>query len=390
MPLGWSRRSAWMWLLLSNRRDGKPATFGKIRVLAGPTHLPPATIDATPRDVRLLSAYYDKPLCAENFSAPESLDESTQQDLADWNTFYTGGVRLVEYLKHVGYNSAIISVSRDGATIYPSRLLDSTPRYDSGTLFVSGQDLQQKDVLEMLFRLFDREQLQLIPSFHFATPLPELDALQLGNSPATTGIELLGYDGRPWPARFGTNRGQAPYYNPLDPRVQNAVRRVIGEVVDRYAHHSSFAGVSLQMSPDTFVQLPGAAWGNDDRTIARFTADTKTPVPSENASGDELSRYRDRAKFELGCVLCGYSKRCRSLTPKRQALSGNFRSAGEFAGQRRDATATAIAQRYVRHDVAVGTQCEATSGQRTTRSVAASAHQAADDVGGSSGRPSFA
>ena len=35
------------------------------------------------------------------------------------------------------------SLARDGATIYPSRLLDSTPRYDSGALFVSGQDPQQ-------------------------------------------------------------------------------------------------------------------------------------------------------------------------------------------------------------------------------------------------------
>ncbi|MBC8353624.1 MAG: family 10 glycosylhydrolase [Planctomycetes bacterium] len=283
------------WLLLSNRRDGKPATFGKIRVLAGPTHLPPASIQPPPSEGRLLSAYYEKPLFPENFSAPESLDESTQQSLGDWNTFYTGGVRLVEYLKHVGYNSAIISVARDGATIYPSKMLDSTPRYDSGSLFVSGNDLRQKDVLEMLFRLFDREQLQLIPAFHFATPLPELDALQQRNGSSANGIELLGYDGRSWPERFGINRGQAPYYNPLDDRVQRAVRNVIGEVVERYAHHRSFAGVSLQMGPNTYVQLPGTAWGNDDRTIARFKAETKNAVP-----GDGQSRFRDRAKFLSG------------------------------------------------------------------------------------------
>jgi hypothetical protein len=287
------------WLLLSNRRDGKRASFGKIRVLAGPAKLPPVALDPTLADVRLLSAYYDKPLFPENFSAPESLDESTQKSLGDWNTFYTGGVRLVEYLKHVGYNSAILSVSRDGATIYPSRVLDSTPRYDSGGLFISGQDLQQKDVLEMLFRLFDREQLQLIPSFHFATPLPELDAL-LTRGGSAEGIELLGYDGRSWPARYGTNRGQAPYYNPLNPRVQNAVRNVIAEVVDRYGHHSSFAGVSLQMGPDTFVQLPGTAWGNDDRTVARFAIETKNAVPGGALAADGQSRHRERAKFLTG------------------------------------------------------------------------------------------
>ena len=55
---------------------------------------------------------------------------------------------------------------------------------------------------------------------------------------------------------------------------------------------AEFAGVSLQMGPDTSVQLPGTAWGNDDKTIERFKADTKKGVPG---TGD--ARYRDRAKF---------------------------------------------------------------------------------------------
>lgn len=280
------------WLLLSNRRDAKPATFGKIRVLAGPARLPAADIETGPTDSRLLAAYYDKPLFAENFSSPEALDETTQESLTDWNTYYLGGVRLVEYLKHVGYNSAIISVSRDGATIYPSSLLDSTPRYDSGALFVSNQDLKQKDVLEMLFRLFDREQLKLIPAFHFATPLPELDSLRQGGAPAGGGIDMIGFDGQSWMERIGASRGQAPYYNPLDPRVQNAVRRVVAEVVTRYSHHRSFAGVSLQLGPDTFVQMPGTVWGNDDRTLARFKADTKVDIP-----GAGPNRFQERAKY---------------------------------------------------------------------------------------------
>lgn len=267
------------WVLFSNRSENRPALFGKFQVSAGPSHLPDADVPAARVDRRMLAAYYDRPLFPENFSAPEALDEVPKRSLDDWNTFYTGGLRLVDYLKHVGYNAAIISVARDGGTIYPSTLIESTPRYDSGVFFLSGQDPQQKDVLEMLFRLFDREQLKLVPAIHLSTRLPELERLRERGGAAAAGIDLVGADGKSWTERYATYRGQAPYYNALDPRVQMAIRNVVKELVDRYSHHPSFAGVSLQLGPYTYVQLPGSQWGNDDRTVARFVADTKAEVP---------------------------------------------------------------------------------------------------------------
>ena len=284
------------WLVLSNRRENRPAVFGKIRVSAGPTHLKHASTTPGRPDGRMLAAYYDRPLFPENFSAAEALDPVPNRSLDDWNTFHEGGERLVDYLKHVGYNAAIISVARDGGTIYPSQRLDSTPRYDSGVFFLSGQDPQQKDVLEMLFRLFDREQLQLVPAIHLANKLPELEATLRRQPADVDGIELVGADGKPWVAQFAGHRGQAPYYNPLDPRVQTAIENVVSEIVDRYSHHPSFAGLSLQLGPNTFAQLPGVVWGNDDRTVARFKADTKTDVPTDGGA----ERFGKRASFFAG------------------------------------------------------------------------------------------
>jgi hypothetical protein len=43
----------------------------------------------------------------------------------------------------------------DGSTIYPSEVLEPTPRYDTGVFFATGQDPRRKDALEVLFRLFD-------------------------------------------------------------------------------------------------------------------------------------------------------------------------------------------------------------------------------------------
>jgi hypothetical protein len=74
-------------------------------------------------------------------------------------TFYEGGTRMVEYLHYTGYNGLVIAALADGSTIYPSQLLDPTPRYDTGAFFATAQDPMRKDVLELLLRLFDREEL---------------------------------------------------------------------------------------------------------------------------------------------------------------------------------------------------------------------------------------
>ena len=126
-------------LLLTNRGEGA-AAYGKIRVLAGPARLPPAFHPAFDRSERLFAAYLDRPLFCENFGAAESLDAWSGRSLDDWQTFYEGATRLLEYLNHVGYNGLMLAVLADGSTMYPSELLEPTPRYDTGAFFDSGQD----------------------------------------------------------------------------------------------------------------------------------------------------------------------------------------------------------------------------------------------------------
>jgi hypothetical protein len=288
------------WLVLTNRRSDEKAIFRRIRVLAGPDRLPDMTrktragslfgtyADETkePQEERLFAAYYDKPFFAQNFMAPEALEQApaSPRSLNDWRTFLVGGRRLTEYLKYAGYNAAIIAVVRDGSTLYPSDYLESTPRYDNGAFFVSGQDPMSKDILEMLFRLFDREGLKLIPSLHLATPLPELER-QLNDKPSSAqGIELADSRGRTWASSSHSQSGLAPYYNPLDKRVQAAVGKVVGELVQRYAHHPSFGGISLQLGANTYLQLPDKHWAQDATTWAEYQRSVAlspdTAVPS--------------------------------------------------------------------------------------------------------------
>ncbi|HUY31186.1 MAG TPA: family 10 glycosylhydrolase [Pirellulales bacterium] len=303
-------------LLVTNRRPGSRAVYGKIRVRGPKTkvmsgvksiagmgtllddpvrsHLPRRFPLGESRPRRLWAGYYDRPLFPENFSAVEGLDSRNARAFDDWRTFQQGGARLVEYLNYAGYNGLMLSVLADGSAIYPSELLDSTPRYDTGTFFAGGQDPLRKDVLELIFRLFDRDGLRLIPALQFSAPLTELEELLRRGGPESVGLELVGADGATWLAGHAPRLGLAPYYNPLNARVQEAVLAVVGELVERYRSHPSLAGVALQLSADGYAQLPGPDWGYDDDTLARFERETRVKLPS----GAE--RFRARVEFLQG------------------------------------------------------------------------------------------
>lgn len=280
-------------VLFVNRRSEGAAHFGTIRLLAGPDDLPAPAI-ALPQDKanprRSAVVAFDRPFLAENFGAAEAFDAEAGRTLDDWLTFYQSTRRLVQYLKYSGANAAVVPVYSEGSTLYPSKLLEPTPRHDSGAFFTTGQDPVRKDVLEMMLRLFDREGLQLITAIQFATPLPALEDGLRRDAASAAGITWIGSDGRSLLERSGASRGLAPYYNPLDERVQQAMLDVVTELTARCQSHPAWGGVSLQLGPETFSQLPGMEWGFDDKTVARFARETTTSI-----SGEGTDRFAARA-----------------------------------------------------------------------------------------------
>lgn len=284
-------------LVVMNRRPRGFAAYGKIKVEQLAAHLPEATAQPAPASPqsagpRLLAAYLQQPVFPENFSASEALDPQTRRTFQDWQSFYEGGTRLVEYLKHTGRNTLFIQAVGDGTALYPSLHVRATPRYDSGMLSSEGHDPIHKDVLEMLLRITDREQLTLIPGVRFTGALIPLEIERRRPDGAGVGIELVGGDGRTYAARYRTDPGSSPLYNPLDPRVQAAMLGVVRELVARYGQHPSFGGVSIELSAQTFAQLPGVAWGLDDRTMGDFAASQGITLPMAGPD-----RFRLRAEM---------------------------------------------------------------------------------------------
>lgn len=271
------------WLLFTNRRDDRVAQFGKVRVSAGPLTLPPLKIPESATG-RWLASHYELPLLAENFGAAEAVDSATGRAHHDWQTFYLAATRLVEYLRATGRNAATIPIVCEGGTLYPSRWLNGTPKFDDGAFFQSAQDPAQKDVFELLLRLFDREGLKLIPVLQFQGTLPTLEEELRNSRTDLNGIALVGFPtGEQTKLRLGRSDargGAGPHYNPLDPRVQAAMRQIVGEVLERGASHNSFAGIAIELSPQSYTVLPDLAWGLDDSTFARFAQAARVSNPN--------------------------------------------------------------------------------------------------------------
>ncbi len=100
---------------------------------------------------------------------------------------------------------------------------------------------------------------------------------------------------RAWFDNLRDRADQTPPYNPLDPRVQNAMLAVVRELAQRYGGHSSFGGIALQLSAEGYAQLPTPDGGYDDDTIARFQRDTAREIP-----GEGTTRFAARARFLNG------------------------------------------------------------------------------------------
>ncbi|MDO4570605.1 MAG: family 10 glycosylhydrolase [Planctomycetia bacterium] len=280
-------------LILTNRHERQSAFYGKIRVLSAGASLPSLGLPTSaPFEKRLVAGMFAKPIFPEALSSTGVMDSASSLCLDDWITFHEAGERLLEYAKYTGYNGMVLSVYADGSTIYPSRYLSPTARYDTGVYFSNGQDPVRKDVLEMLFRMFDRENEILIPSFDFNAPIGELElasrfpeASELRMKPVAPGfVRWCDYQGRELPSTRGNLRHGTQYYNILHPNVQETILQALAEVVRRYGHHPSFGGISLQLHTRSILTLPPAEWGMDAFSIDQFSRETNFPLPADGMS----------------------------------------------------------------------------------------------------------
>lgn len=295
-------------LLVTNLDRDNPAIFGPLKVYRQAAQ----QLDAQAALRRSAVAFFERPLFPETFSATEALDAQTGRSLEDWQTFYEGAMRLISHARDVGYDALAIAVATEGSTLYPSQLLEPTPKHDRGIFFSTGQDPIRKDVLELLFQLCDREGIRLIPTVEFATPLPRLERTLL-DSQQGLGIPLENALRQRYVDLVPPQRGRAAYYNPLDERVQREMRSVVLEIARRYGHHNAFAGISINMHGSGFSQLPDSQWGADARTWQHFCQATQQSGDPERMSTELQEAWLEWRSLRLGQLYTAMARDIQSV-----------------------------------------------------------------------------
>lgn len=274
-------------LLIANRDDQRSARFGEIRIRRksekGLVQQQNRLGVNRNQSRRQFMAFYELPMFPEQFGASKVLDSNLKQPVDDWLTFYQGAQRLVNQLVENGYTGAFINVACDGSALFPSPTLQPTARFDTGVFCSSGRDPIRKDVLELLYRMFERNGLRLVPALTFNDTLPAVE--KSANEGGSASHQLVNFRNESPALSLSPD---LPEYNPLSPAVQRSVAEIVEEVVQRYRSRSGFVGLAVLCRPDTVGLLPGRHWGCDDETIGAF---------ENSLAGDSAQLLNDASSF---------------------------------------------------------------------------------------------
>ena len=264
----------------------------------------------------------------ETFGGPKVFDARAGQSIEDWETFHAAARHVADYLVYHGYNSLLIAALSDGATIYPSTSIEPTRRYDSGAVSAASQIPIRKDFLELLYRVFDREHLTLIPELQFTCPLPSLER-QLVDGAAAEGIELIGADGQSARDARGPRARTLADLQPARPaRAGRGDRPPFAKSSSGIGSILRFAAWRSKISRTGYLQLPGIDWGYDSATVARFEHDTGVTV--DGPLGGDVYPHRH-------AVLTGEARtawvrwRCQQMAKFYQRLADTLQSSGPQA-----------------------------------------------------------
>jgi hypothetical protein len=292
-------------VVIANLATDAPATFGRVRVAVGPAGLPavaeppvrPASAD-TGRPARRTFAVLAASDLARTFGGAGRGGEGGGKASSDWLTHLAAIRHSAHLLRAERAAGAVVTVFARGVATWPCDLTRHAARTAPAEAEPFGGD-----VASATARLYARHGLAVVPAFTFDAPLPELEAaLAVGDTPP--GIACVGRDGKARRTPTGV------HYNILDPRVQQAVERIVLDGVARFRGATNVEGVALVLPHDGWLHLPGVASALDDATFARFAAGLPAPptLPADDA------RFAERARLVEGTLRDAWlAWRCREV-----------------------------------------------------------------------------
>ncbi|WP_435020842.1 hypothetical protein TA3x_002051 [Tundrisphaera sp. TA3] len=257
-------------LVLVNRDPRSPVMLGSVALEELPDFSPTTPV---PRDAaRSLGLHLAGPRDLDRFGGLSGVATGRADPLAL-------GKNLATYLAYCGATSVVLP---DGLADRPRR---------AGLDGQADEDATGPDRLDVLLRMLGRKGVTAWVDVAFEGPLPGLPA---PDSPEAVAEGLARLD------RRGLPDGLA--YQPLHPRVREAMAKKVAEAVAARRATPALAGVLVRLGPGS--TLPGGPdAGLDDASFARFTraafdGSMAATIPGR-AAGDP-GRFEARARFVEG------------------------------------------------------------------------------------------
>jgi len=221
-------------------------------------------------------------------------DSSVNTGLAaydDWWMFLRFAEQAANYCKANGFDSLATTVHSEGCSLFPTYKLSSNARFDTGTFNSDGRDPLRKDIVELMYRVMSRHGIQFVPMLELGSPIRELEVA----------IEKVS------DKEFFQHRGSGdstanPYehlYNPLSPRVQQAIANALEEFESRYRAHPNYQGYALRSTQSSHLVVSLPIDQTNTTILDRYSGTVGGNLPKDLAQREQFISQRMQAAYSL-------------------------------------------------------------------------------------------
>ncbi len=206
----------------------------------------------------------------------------------DWRMFLRFAERLASYCKANGFDCLATTVHAEGGSLFPTSKLSSNARFDTGTFSNDARDPMRKDVVELMFRVMLRHGIQFVPMLELDSPIREVEE----TISKVSSEELFQHRGSDDPATQ-----QVQLYNPLAPRVQQAITSALDEFESRYRAHPNYQGYALRATQASHLVMSLPIEQTNTKILDRYYGTVVGNLPRDATQREQFVSQRMQAAY---------------------------------------------------------------------------------------------
>ena len=209
----------------------------------------------------------------------------------DWRMFLRFAEQAANYCKANGFDSLATTVHSDGCSLFPTYKLSSNARFDTGTFSHDGRDPLRKDIVELMYRVMSRHGIQFFPMLDLGSPIRELEvAIE-----KVSDKELFQHRS----SGESTENTHSPLYNPLSPRVQQAIANAMEEFEGRYRAHLNYQGYVLRSTQYSHLVVSLPIDQTNRTLLDRYSGTVSGNLPKDSAQREQFISQRMQTAYSL-------------------------------------------------------------------------------------------